>query len=78
MLGELLEYLYPHLKEFALHNYVSWWQDLQFKECLKNLPPETILTCVDFSKNYTMKIQNKIQNVGAVMLLKPTSSVTTV
>ncbi len=59
----MLEYLYPHLKEFVLHNYVSRWQDLQFRKCLKNLHPKTILSCVDFSKNYTMKIQNKIQNM---------------
>jgi hypothetical protein len=78
MLRELLEYIYPHLKEFVLHNYVSRWQDLKFKECLKNLPLEIVLACVDFSKNYTMKIQNKKQCVGVVMLLGPTSSVTIV
>jgi len=60
LLKELLEYLYPHLKEFVLHNYVSRWQDLQFRKCLKNLHPKTILSCVDFSENYTMKIHNKI------------------
>jgi hypothetical protein len=60
MLKELLEFLYPHLKEFVLHNYVSRWQDLQFKKCLENFHHKTILSCVDFTENYTMKIQNKV------------------
>jgi hypothetical protein len=60
---ELLKYLNPHLKEFVLHNYVFRWQDLQFKECLQNFTHDEIMSCVDFSKNYTLKIQNEIQSM---------------
>jgi len=48
-LAKLLEYFIPHLKEFVLHNYVSRWQDLQFRECLNNLPFDTMFSYVDFS-----------------------------
>jgi hypothetical protein len=58
----LLENLYPCFLKKLLHNYVSRWHDLQFKECLENLPPKTILSYVDFSKN-TMKIQNEVQSM---------------
>jgi hypothetical protein len=53
--AKLLEYLSPCFKEFVLRNYVSRWQDLQFRECLKNIPFDTMLSYVDFSNNYMMK-----------------------
>jgi len=28
-----------------------------------NVPKDTIIFCVDFSKNYTLMVQNKIQNM---------------
>jgi len=59
----LLQYFTPHLKEFILHNYVSKWQDFQFCECLENLAHDTMFSCVDFSKNYTLKIQNEIHDM---------------
>jgi len=36
---------------------------MQFRQCLENLPSNTIFSCVDFSKNYTMKIQNEVQSM---------------
>jgi hypothetical protein len=60
---ELLKYLNPHLKEFVLHNYVSRWQYLKFKECLQNFTHDAIISCVDFSESYTLKIENEIQNM---------------
>jgi hypothetical protein len=53
----------PSLNEFILHNYASRWQDLQCHECLENLTHDIVLLCVDFSKNYALKIQNEIQGM---------------
>jgi hypothetical protein len=60
---ELLKYLYPCLKEFVLHNYVSRWQNLQFKEYVENLPLKIVFSCVDFFENYNIKIQNDVQSM---------------
>jgi hypothetical protein len=47
----------------VLHNYVSRWQNLQFKEYVENLPPKTVFSCVDFFENYNIKIQNEVQSM---------------
>jgi hypothetical protein len=60
---DYVKYLQPHLKSFVLHNYSACWQDVQFKQQLDQLPANAILTCVDFNENYTMKVQNEIQNM---------------
>jgi hypothetical protein len=60
---ELIEYLKPRLQAFVLHNYVASWQDFQFRELLSSVPPDTLVSCVDFSENYTLKVQNEIQSM---------------
>jgi hypothetical protein len=60
---EFIEYVKPKLTAFVLHNYVASWQDLQFKELFIFVPPNTLISCVDFSENYTLKIPNKIQSM---------------
>jgi hypothetical protein len=60
---EFVEYVKPKLTAFVLHNYVASWQDLQFKELFSSVPPNTLISCVDFSENYTLKIQNEIQSM---------------
>jgi hypothetical protein len=60
---ELVEYLKPKLIAFVLHNYVASWQDYQFKELFRSVPRDTLISCVDFSENYTFKIQNEIQSM---------------
>jgi hypothetical protein len=59
----LLDYLKPKLQAFVLHNYVASWQDLQFRELFSSVPPGTLVSCVDFSENYTLKVQNEIQSM---------------
>jgi hypothetical protein len=55
---------YDHLKSkmmsFVLYNFVASWQDFQFRELFTSVPPNTLISCVDFSENYTLKIQNEI------------------
>ena len=38
------------------------WQDEQFKLCRDMFPLGTILSMVDFAKNYTLQMQNEVQS----------------
>jgi hypothetical protein len=60
---DLIQYLKVCLKEFVLHNYIAHWQDVQFKEVLSVVFDDMVISCIDFSENYTMKVQNEIQNM---------------
>lgn len=60
---DFIEYLKPKLKEFITHNFVSNWQETQFKKFISKLPKDTIMSCIDFSQNYAMKVQNEIQSM---------------
>jgi len=35
----------------------------QFKQSIKSFPTNTIVSIVDFAKNYTLEVQNKVQNM---------------
>jgi hypothetical protein len=59
--ADFIDFVRPKLSFFVKHNFLATWQDAEFKEQLSNLPACTILTCVDFSENYSMKLQNEIQ-----------------
>lgn len=61
--SDFIDYLKLKLPEFIVHNFIASWQDLQFKELFSSVPPGTIISCVDFSENYSMKIQNEIQSM---------------
>ncbi len=60
---ELINYLKPKLQEFLIHNFTSKWQEKEFKAYVPNLPPKTIVSCIDFQHNYAFRVQNKIQDV---------------
>jgi hypothetical protein len=60
---DLIQYLKPCLKELVLHNYVTCWQDVQCKEVLNIVSDDMVISCIDFSINYTTKVQNEIQNM---------------
>ena len=60
---ELILYLKSKLQSFVLHNYIGSWQDFQFKELFGSVPTDTLISCVDFSENYTLKVQNEIQSM---------------
>jgi hypothetical protein len=53
----------PQLESFVLHNFLARWQDVQFKQLVETLPKGCVISCVNFSKNYTMRVQNEIQNI---------------
>ncbi len=60
---DLIQYLKPCLKELVLHNYVTCWQDVQCKEVLNIVSDDMVISCIDFSINYTTKVHNEIQNM---------------
>jgi hypothetical protein len=60
---DLISYMKPKLTEFITHNFIAQWQDCKFKEMLKAFPKDAMLSCIDFSENYTMMIQNEIQSM---------------
>lgn len=60
---ELITYLKPKLTEFIVHNFIAQWQDSKFKEILVEFPKDAMISCIDFSENYTMMIQNEIQSM---------------
>jgi hypothetical protein len=60
---ELVDYLKPKLQSFIKHNYVAHWQDNQFKELMYFIPNGTVISCIDFSENYSLKVQNEIQSM---------------
>jgi hypothetical protein len=42
------------------HNFTSKWQEKEFKAYVPNLPPNTIVSCIDFLENNAFKVQNDI------------------
>ena len=56
----LLDYLKPRLKTFIAHNYFATWQEAQFQDLMCGIPSDTVISCIDFSENYTMMVQNEI------------------
>lgn len=48
------------LNTFINYNFRSYWQHMQFKECIGNFPNDVVVSVVDFAENYTFKIQNEI------------------
>ncbi len=51
----------PQLGDFIVHNYVSQWQEKEFKNYLQYIPKDVVLSCIDFSDNYVFIVQNEIQ-----------------
>ncbi len=60
--SELLEYMKPKLQFFVHHNFVARWQDM-IKYCLENFPNDVVVSVVDFTRNYSFEIQNKMQSM---------------
>jgi hypothetical protein len=60
---EFIDYLKPKLQYFVHHNFVSCWQDRQFRECLKHFLIDTIISEVEFAENYNFEVQNEVQSM---------------
>jgi hypothetical protein len=53
---ESIEYFKP-----KLHNFVSRWQNKQFKAFIVSFPKNTIVFIVDFVENHSFEVQNEVQ-----------------
>jgi hypothetical protein len=61
--AEFISYFKPNLKKFIKHNYVAALQDMQYRLAMDTLPEGSILSHIDFAKNYSFQVQNKIQSM---------------
>ncbi len=57
----LIEYFKHCLLAFVVHNFIAHWQDKKFKQYMKHILEDTLVSYRDFSENYAMKVQNEIQ-----------------
>ena len=49
-------------RQYVQHVHLARWQDEKFRICRDTIPIGTILSVVDFAKNYTLQSQNEIQS----------------
>ena len=61
---DFLAYLIAEMKSFIVHNFIQHWQESKFKQCLSSFPHDAVLLVIDFSDNYTLQNQNKIQETN--------------
>ncbi len=67
---EFVHYLKPKLQTFIRHNFVSRWQDKQFKSNIKSFPHQIVVSVVDFDENYTFETRMKFNLcIGIVIRL---------
>ncbi|KAK7110403.1 hypothetical protein V1264_014286 [Littorina saxatilis] len=60
-LGELIAELAAELQPFACHLAVAFWQYRQFRQLRDHLPPNQVLTLLDFAENYRCDFQHEVQ-----------------
>jgi hypothetical protein len=51
-------YFKPKLQNFVKHNFVSRWQNKQFKASIISFPKNRVVFIVDFAENYSYEVQN--------------------
>jgi hypothetical protein len=54
-----IDYLKPKIDAFIEHNFFAKWQDIQFKNLLKNIPQDVVYV-MNFVENYGFKVQNEV------------------
>jgi hypothetical protein len=57
---EFIEYFKTKLQKHFRHNFVSRWQDKQFKAFVLSFPRNIVVSIVDFTKNYSFELQNEV------------------
>jgi thiaminase len=60
---EFIDYMKPKLQHFVRHNFVARLEDKHFKKCIKHFPSNVMVYVVDFVKNYSFEMQNKVQSM---------------
>jgi hypothetical protein len=54
---DFLEKFEEEIYKYTKNSHRARWKDLQFKQYREVFPPGTILSIVDFAKNYTFAAQ---------------------
>ncbi len=62
-IDEFIDYMKPKLQHFVGRNFVAKWEDKHFNNCIKSFPANTVVSIIDFIKNYTFEVQNKVQSM---------------
>jgi hypothetical protein len=62
-LDEFIDYLKPKLQHSVRHNFVARWQDQHLKACVKAIPLDSMVSKMDFVKNYSFQVQNEVHNI---------------
>lgn len=60
--GALILELTEETKSLSEHLFVASWQQAQFSQLLKNIPPSWTVLNMDFAENYTCIMQNEVQS----------------
>ncbi len=55
--------LKPQLGDFIMHNYVSQWQEKEFRNYLQHIHEDIVVSCADYFDNYVFMVQNEIQGM---------------
>ena len=59
---DFLKKFESEIYKYTKHSHRARWQDLQFKHSCEIFLARTILSAVDFAKNYTFAAQKEIQS----------------
>lgn len=61
--SEFFDQLRSQLKAFIQHDFTAKWQALQFKRCIANFEPGTVVIVMDFSENFTIVYPREPQSM---------------
>lgn len=60
---QLVEEFHQQAKYYILHRFENHWQRARMKEAIQDLEPGVLVTCLDFSENFSVQFQNEIQSL---------------
>jgi len=46
-----------------MHNYVSQWQEKEFRNYLQHILEDVVVSCIKLFENYVFMVQNEIQDM---------------
>ncbi|KAL3696603.1 hypothetical protein R1sor_010679 [Riccia sorocarpa] len=61
--SDFIQKLKDIMPVFVKHNFIARWQGEQYRACLATFPRGTVVSSIDFSENYTFKVQNEVQSL---------------
>ena len=61
-ISDFMDKFQSQIYKYIKHSHKSRWKSLEFKHSCEVFEPSTILSVVEFAKNYTFAPQREIQN----------------